>query len=65
MGGFAGVPFFGIQAKEGREFAGEEAGTDACGHVVAGYFGHKWARQLGEEKRHAAAERFAEREGAE
>jgi len=43
MGGFPYVPFFGIQAEEGREFAWDEAGADACGHVVAGHFTQEWA----------------------
>jgi hypothetical protein len=43
VGGFPDAPFFGIQAKEGREFSGAEAGADACGHVVAGDFAQEWA----------------------
>jgi len=65
MRGFPDDPFFGIQAEEGREFAGAKARADARWHVVAGHFPHKGGGEFGEEKRQAGAEWFAEGEAAE
>ena len=65
MRGFADAPFFGIQAEEGREFAGAEARADACWHVVAGYLAHESRGEFGEEKRQSGAKGLAEGEAAE